>query len=742
MQAAGEGHGVPPEKVKELEMLSRENPADMPIQVLKALRDDIEEWEKQGKVKRKLEEAKTKRETSKWGEEIQASKGHHWDDRPIKVSPGETMFPKERFQQDFGNHLRRLMNWSGSVSRALMVRDVWMDMMDAGQKLAGPISRFFGWQVDKAYTYKHGMMRDWHADVKEAMGSERWTPDELERVSIHGLKNRGDTDAMQHMLDSGVKPETIENIKLTPKEARLYQAMRKVFDEKIFPAVQRVMADVYNVDVKKAENYWPLQRDLEMYEKAVQKPRLTVEGGEEKGFDELGMVNLLMDDFSPMRTTETEKGFTKEVSEKAKGAVKLNALDIFDRHTENAAHLIAHQKLVKQLGEIAREGWFKEKYGENWQRQTLDYLDVIARNGAPKGAQHIRWMDALTRNTSVGVLGLRAFSQLKHLPNIAFSLKNVRPDFLTHGFAEFLTDEGRAFVDKNFPEIAQRFAGETSIMDLGGKSLLQKLQKGSFVLERALDAANARATVLGRYFQELAARGLDWRNYNEIPFHEEAGGKALAISRQTVTSPLPKDVPMAISRGALTGKNMTAARALFQFQTTMLRQANYMMYDIGYLGIHKMNPKQFAAASLPFLAMLLGESQIIAMNREYMGNPNAKRDGDNLGKEMVMEALKRVPFAGNAVAMATYKETGIPIVDTTIEGLHGLAEFGGAPAEYGRPASARERGKGARDAARLAAEAAGMPGAATAFQLYENKYLKSKRDPWSTWRKQHEQTNP
>jgi hypothetical protein len=741
MQAAGEGHGLQPEHVKELELLSRERPEEMPIQVLRALRDQMVEMEKQGKVMRKLEEAKTARETAAWSEDIKASKGHHWDDRPMKASRGEKLTSTERFQQDFGNHVRRLMNWAGTVNRALMVSDVWRDMMDGGQQMTGAIQRYFGWKPDKAHAYKHALMREARESVKEALGKEKWAPDELERVSIWGLKMRGDTDATAHMLDSGVKPETIENIQLTPKEMRLYTAMRKVYDEKIFPAVQQVMADVYNVDVQKAENYWPLQRDLEMYEKAIEKPRLTVKGGEQLGYDELGLANKLMDDFSPQRTTEAEKGFTKSVSEKGQGAVKLNALELFDQHIEEGAHLVSHQKMVKQLGEIAREKWFQEKYGRNWQRQILDYLDILARNGSPKGAHHIRWADSLTRNTSVGVLGLRAFSQLKHLPNVAFSLKNVRADFLTHGFAEFATDAGRAFVEKHFPEIAQRFAGETSIMELGEKGLWQKAQKGSFVLERALDAANARATVLGRYFQELNALGIDYHNYADLPFHEEAGAKALQISRQSVTSPLLKDVPMAISRGALTGKNMTAARALFQFQTTMLRQANYMMYDIGKLGIHDMNLKQFVAASLPFLAMLYGESQIVAMNREYMGNPNTKHDGDNVAKEMANEALKRVPFAGNLIAAATYKETGIPIVDTAMEGWHGLAEFGGAPAEYGRPATAKDRGKGLRDAARLAAEATGIPGAATAFQLYENKYLKSKRDPWTKWREQHEQTN-
>ena len=503
------GGEVPQDVIAQLDMLSQTNAKDLPISTLTALRDRVQLLERLGRTMQKSRTALYNSEKEALSADLKASEGRAIEEIPIKASPGQAMTPLQRTAQNMTNRVIKGLNYAGKIGRSLYGRDIAMDILDKDAGYKGPISRIFGGKIDLDYNAEMNLRRAFQEPLERLMKDNKYTGVEGERISIYAISK--EENGGQRLLDSGVTPETIRHVNetITPKELAFYTTARRMFDDTVYPSLKTFMRDTYNVDVKQTENYWPFQRDPNLVEPGIAAVAPKAESGESVGFDEMATWKQLQQDFVPRMSTKAEKGMTIERVHEARGAVRLNAMDVVDRHIRQTAHLLANQRDLKMLGEIARQDWFKEKYGRLGQDYILKTLDTVSRDASPAGSTRTAWIDWLTNNTSVGVIGLRVLSQLKHLPNMAFSLKNVRPDYLVKGLTESMTAEGRYFLQKNFAEISQRSGGEPAIADISNGGIWKKIQKGSFVLERALDAMDARATVMGRYFQELEGQGID-----------------------------------------------------------------------------------------------------------------------------------------------------------------------------------------------------------------------------------------
>lgn len=733
MRAEGKENPVPEEYMKELELLSQTSPNDLPIEVLQSMRDRIQLLTDLGRKSVKGRAALFNAERDAMAAQVQQSNATALNDIPQQRTPGLRLPLAQRLMQAVGNKFNTALNAGLKLGRALYQRDVMLDIMDKDANYEGGLIKTFGWGLDKAYNKSMNLKDDWMAPLKDVVSKNKIDKTSAERISIYAISQ--EANGMKRLMESGVTPETIAQVRktITPAELQFYTTARKVFDDIIYPQLRDFMRDNYNIEVNKVDNYWPFQRDWTQFE-AQAKPTAgeQVPGtapGQQVGFDELAAWKALQENWNP-RTTTPKKGMTIERVPEAEGAVRLNALDVVDQHISQAAHLLGQQRTLKMLGQIARQEWFKQKYGNLGQQYILNLLDTVARNGDPSGASRWLALDALRRNTSVGIIGLRLLSQMKHAPNWAFTLAEVRPKHIRDGIVESISDKGQEFIKKNFAEIYQRYGGEPAIAEIGSKGWWQNIQKHSFFLERGIDAIHARATVLGAYFQALAKKGIDPSRYTEIPLDEAAAREALIISRKGVTSPLLKDIPQSVSRGAVTGGNVSLGRAIFQFQNTMLRQWGFMKHDIFDLAIKNWKPGKAATAVLAFASMLAAETLIVETNKllieklshKLFDTPMARptkqeREEENVpeylkfGKNMATELFRRVPFVGNVVAMSKYKELGIPVIDTMMDSMNTVYQGATAKSERGKE---RAIAKGIGTAATLA----GVPGASTALQLY------------------------
>ncbi len=455
------------------------------------------------------------------------------------------------------------------------------------------------------------------AIIKEHNLGER----ESERIGVYAaaLQEGG----VERLVEMGVKPETIDGIlkSITPAEMDAYRAMRQAMDSTL-PEVQKLMHELYNVEVKPVPDYFPMPRDWNLYEPEP-KPVPGPAYGAEMDFDELAGWKQMLGDFTIPKTTKTERGFTIERQKGAETPIKLNAFDVFFQHMNDVAYLLKTQRDLKMIGEMARTDAFAQKYGKVGRNIVTSWLDTVARQGRIGGFRRIPMLDELRRRTSVGVIGFRLASQFVHLSNIPLAVwRTGGPLWWKAGLGETLGERGQQFLKDNFAETFTRGGGEPALVEASqSKNIVPKaVLRASFAIARKIDQMNAQATTLGIYLRLLSEKGLDAKNYDKIPVDKEAQAQALVLARRAVASPLPKDVSASLARGAITGGNISLGRTIFQFQNIFQDQWSNIRHDLARAGIREKNPKLAATAFVALTAMLLSEMGIREASKEVISS--------------------------------------------------------------------------------------------------------------------------
>lgn len=647
----------------------------------------------------------------------------------------------ERLGAVVKNTFTALENGYNAIDQHTANRDTVLNMMDGFKGFRGALNRVFGGTLDLAYTKEQNLKSDWKDPIRQAvalklehglvktslekLGFGLLDDKSLERVNVyaHRRMDLANPDIPNtHLADSGITPEFADSIKLTPPEQAYYDAARQVLDTQSGPTVRQAMHDGFNVDVGQIKDYWPTQvigrRSLKTKALGTEIPG---NAGHEAAIDDL--IKSLTSDFSGRPTTKTNEGQTKEKTAGAGGEINLRS-DLIDRHLNQAAHLVSHAKELQSLGKIARQPWFAEKYGQKGQKYVLDLLDSVARDSDPAGSRRIPVVDAITKNYAVAILALRAFSQLKHVSNVAYAANEIGSARFISGLTDANTDAGKAFLKKNFPESYQRSGGETTIQELMQGNRWQKAQAGSFFIERIADRQIAGAATLGAYKNELERLGVDTSNYLKAPVNSDAQKHALIIARKIVTSSLRKDSPQAISRGALTGGSMTLSRAGFQFLQTAMRQVHYAKTEVLDEGVRKGDLLHASAAVAAMIAALAFETEMVESSKKMFGAKEKPTDALTFPGEMAKEAVRKIPFVGNAMAAAGHGDTGIPSVDLTVHGIHSLGQLYTGKNEFGTTLRGRNLASTKNDALTFAGSALGVPGASTIGQAYKNRVIK------------------
>jgi len=692
---------LPASVMQNLQLLSKTVAMDQPVNVLRGLEDQLDLQIKLGQKKYSSIQARFEAEKQELKKIILSGPANKWE--PSKDTRERGVLQKNIEDRTSENAVKAI-DYSVGTNRSLNTTDANFNNLEGNDKYYnGQLSRTFINKADLNNGAELNLISQATAPLKDLVKKYNFNELNGERISIHAIMQQ--EGGRERLLASNVKNP--ESVKLSASEMEFYNTARTILDEVLYPMVRRTMKELYNVDVPKVENYWPFQRDWTLFEQDPQSPTMRFNKGEELSMENFGLWQTLEQDFIPQKSTKTERGFTVARKPEAEGAIKLNAFNVMDTYIRKAAHMVTNQRDLKMLGEIARSPEFKNKYGVDGQKYVLGYLDTIARNGSPAGATRSAMIDWLNRNLSVAAIGYRALSNLKHTTNIPFALQYVKSDHLINAVNEIFTERGKAFIKQIFPEVYTRAGGEFSIADLANGTAWEKMQNAGFAGEKAIDSIVSRAAVLGRYTQELEAKGLDWRNYDKIPIDKESQGYAIRISRQVVTSTTMKDLPSSISRS----KNPSYKRAIFAFQNTMLRQWSYINQELLQKGIMMRDPKQAALATLVIMSVVASETTMERSIRSILSSNSARKEGDSLVKNFVVNLMRRAPILGNVAAALFYGQSGINLLDSTVKGLYasGKLMFGKA----GKPLNAREAAAAKFEVGVTAASLAGVPGAST-----------------------------
>ncbi len=676
---------------------------------LEALRDRLTSLRDIGRS-----EQTTKEALWEWQKEFAQRRLAQQPTRPVETrpelrpSPGESATIGMRIK----NWINSAMNRADKADKAILPIDALFDLMELAKgtyrgwlfrNARGPVDLGF----NEAKVRRNGLLERFETFVKD----NGLTGKNAERIGVYAqnLQKGG----RERLIESGLSGEAIDKItsSLTRAELGAYNMMRQVMDSQL-PAVQRLMGRLYNTDVKPVENYFPMPRDWREFEG---KPAEAKAPGTEAAYDDLATWKALRDDYSPRPTAQTRKGFTQERQPGAKTPIRIDAFDIFRQHINDVSYLLELQPTIKSLGEIGRGDLFRQKYGDVGQKMFLGWLDTVARQGGMESFKRWKLLDTLRKNTSVGIVGFRLGSQLVHLSNIPYIVARIGPWFGT-GLRETFTERGKAFLERNFAETQERAGGEPAQAEAEKEGRILGIPKSggvvraSMAIARRIDRVNSEGSVLGSYLKILKDKGADWQNYDKIPLDREAAALALVFARRAIASPLPKDVPQALSRGTITGGNVSLGRSIFQFQNIFLDQWSNIRHDLVQAGIIEKNPKQAAAMFLAVVAATLAESGIKIGSKQavqsLMGTtpPKKKQDKDELMHKAMHELVRRFPFGGQLATQAQYGETGIPVLDT----VSGVAHHAYGAATYKKE---KARRKAAIRTGGSIAQLLGVPGA-------------------------------
>lgn len=658
---------------------------DLPFNVVRSLLDKIAALNKIGRRSVKSRDQARKEEVSglmeMMGEEAGKSRAINLAAR--ELNPGERLSAPARVRAFAKNRLADAMNTAIKAGVYLNTRDVELDTLDGYQNYKGFLSRYLGGDLDRNWNAKLILAEKFREPLAQLMHDKPLDSASLNRIGMYAIARQG---LANRVLESGAKPDVLfppkgqtgphQLLELTPDEQAFYDAGRKMLDD-VGAQVERIVRDELNLDFHFVKDYAPLQRDYRQYEPKPEPPDLRFAKGDEVVQGVMESFKDLFSDFMPKLTSTPNKTFTIERLPGASGPVRLDWAEMLEQHIQRASHLIAYAHDLRKWGKIARSPQFAKQYGVIGQRYILDLLDTAARNAAPAGTQGSAIADAMMKNMNAAILGLRFLSQMKHVTNISSAVLHVPFPHLARAFSEVTIPDGKAnmFLREYRPDIANRFGGEDSIMELVGVTSplhkvnsYRKVQNMTFGLERGVDSVIARASWLGSYMEGLAKLGYDPMDYAKLPLQAEPARMADIKSRKVVTSPKLIDSPQALSRNKLTMGNSMLKRAWFAFQSTMLSQNSNYMHDIFGAGIQKGNYLGAAMATLAAISIISGEVYITHMNRLFkqamFGGPEPKKV--SWGSEVAHDMLRRVPVVGPFAATIMDRDLGVPVVSTAL----------------------------------------------------------------------------
>lgn len=717
-EAQGADVTIPKEVIDDLEVLGKVPARELPEHVLEAIRDKVNLLDQLGRLKVKARQQIWDIEKNGKLRELAGEKTNPVQERPqFKPQPGDPRPLSMRIR----NWANRQMNMAALIDKALLPIDALFDLIgDAKGTYKGWLFKNVRNPLDLNFN-EYSVLRDSKTAALEKIIKEyNLGEKEAERIGVYATAlQEGGIDRMVKM---GVKPETISNIlaNITPAEMKAYQAMRQAMDSTL-PEIQRLMHELYNIEVKPVPDYFPMPRDWSLYEGEPVAKEPTF--GKPMDFDELAGWKQMLGDFTQPKTSKTERGFTIERKPEAGTPIKLNAFDVFYQHMNDVAYLLKTQRNLKMMGEMARGDLFKQKYGNVGQAIVTGWLDTVARQGRLGGLRRIPFLDELRKRTSVGVIGFRLASQFVHLSNIPLSVwRTGGPLWYKAGLGESLTEHGQKFIKDNFSETQARGGGEPALVEASqsgvsvfGKTVVPKsIVRASFAIARKIDQMNAQATTLGAYLRLLSEKGIDPRTYDKIPVDKEAQAQALVLSRRAVASPLPKDVSPSLSRGAITGGNVSLARTIFQFQNIFQDQWSNIRHDLYKAGLREKNPKLAATAFIALTAMILSEMGIREASKEAIQSATGSKPKKEQSNEekMALELVRRVPFGGQLTSQIMYGQSGIPSLDS-------ITQVSKASKQAATAKKEATQTKALIRAVSGAAQLGGVPGASQIGELIE-----------------------
>lgn len=688
---------IPGYVVRQLDLLNKRRLEDVPTSELQRVADAMEQKLEQGKVKLKLMQEQAKRLKQTRLVELQKDTVPLVAKETVRAPIGERLTAMQAVKNKYADFANRVK----SIGLATNPMDVFFDMLDGGKNYAGANYKIFKATVDKAFSRYLNTKEDATREVKNLTDKLDLDEKNFEKIGAWAVLQQEGGE--KKLLDTGYTQKEIDGLVLSPAETKMYNLMRTKLDE-MLPAIQDIMRIVYNKNVEGVSDYFPFMTDWEKAE------ALEIQ-------DQIG-------DAVPQfgKKKNVERGFTKSRTG-GKQKVRIDALNVFLKHVDNAAYLVEMGQHIKQLGDVAASEEYGRMAGQIGQEMVVDWVDTLARKGNVPG--RIPALDAMRRNLGFAVLGFKLSSILIQPTSLADGASLIGGSYVARGMKAIASDEWRSFLWKNLPEVREREGDDPAYLDMGGASMVGDVRRAGFWALKKLDGLAASAVAAGAYMKSVEERG------GEVDFSKpdpKAIEDAQLMMRRTQSSSFAKDAPPLISQGKLTG-NISVDKLIFQFQSFMLNRWSLIKHDMWQLGIKKgAIAKSLNIATWMILATA-AEVGVRRLTKDIMGALTGDKPDEwakTITSEAVNTTLGNVPFVSQAVNAVQYGSVPVPVISATTQFIQQL--------QYAAEAkSAEKKQKHLMSAAILGAGSlAGIPGAMQADQILRKSTKKSSSSKSST----------
>ena len=700
----GEDVEMPQRILDRLAILARQQAEELDTGALENLIISLELMERLGKLQRGREVELFKAEQRALQEDLVAVT------RPLEKNPILEARPGEKLtiQKGLTNYYSRIKNAAIGGDIGLTPWAVIFDILDGNAGYRGPNVTYFLKRINAAKGYYAGLRDSWTNPVLDLARDLKIPEQRFAAITVHALRvQEGGKD---YLRKDGITEKEITDIKLSTAEMKVYLKMREMIEQS-YPLMAAIIAETKNKKVAHLNNYFPVQGDF-------------------KRLSELDVVDRVAPDVDvQQRRFNATQGF---IEERTGGRVKLrrNSLEVFVRHMDDVAYLVAMQRHINLLKGIVLEKpqfdkagrrinkrTYREAAGDYGTKMAADFVELVARKGGARAGERISILAALDRNFGAATLGLNLSSAMVQFTALFDGAAHIGGEYVFGGFADILRQKPlRQFLTKYSPALRARFGDDLAFHDLAQTRWLAKLQKAGYGPLQFTDHLTAAGVLLGAYRRELDKKGtvfsldtVDKDAMNEAEFW---------MNRSQGSSDFIYAPP------ALTGKHLTESvtlnKALLRFQSFILNRWSSIRHDAWRAGIREENPAQ-AARILGWLAIAtLAEVGIRDMAKELevrillalgiIAEPPAAQDDDDFDRKVLQEVIRLHPITGNAYSIYKYGSPLIPSFKVVTDAIKGAGK-----ALTGKSAPTRRNGY--RQAITGLFAGAGIPGTAQLSRL-------------------------
>jgi len=688
-----------------LDILTRKSVKDMDVNDLRILTEDLEFIEQLGRAKLRTRKALYEIKKEKIKKDILSGL------TPIESQPVMRPFPGERLtkKEQFKNAFNRTHNAFLSTDYNLTPMDTVFDLMGEGKgTYDGAVYRNFKKRLDLRW-HTYTLERGSKLNKAEALGDKlKLDERNYERIGVHAAKMQGLADRLIPTKGLSQKQEEnlmkkINDISLTKEELEMYRYMRGDFDS-IRPTLAKISDELYNMEFAEVENYFPIINNFD----AMSEQEIHLRFG--KSTPKKGTAPA-----KGHKKKNVEGGFLQERSKGATGLIKVNAMEIYAAHIDDAVYMKHMAEDLRMLSEITNSPEFLSGAGDMGTSIASDWLDMMARKGGAHGQKTIEVLDIMRRNVGVATLGYKLSSVVIQASALMDGGSMIgRWVFTGAGQVATSKDVRKFILSNDFKEIKDRVGGDIDFLMKASNKTMQQIQDGGYYALKYVDSMTAASVGYGAYLQKLEELGiaLDLKKVNP-----EARDYAQRIVRITQSSSLYKDAPLVISRGRGFLNNRSANRAFFQFQSFMLVKWSLIrnnMWRMGFRGETLEDKKRGVNMLIYLILSLIAEETGRRLSSEAVsmitGGEN-RYDDEGVFESIAKNALTTIPFTSQMMSIIGYDSNPVPTFNALQSGVAGVGRiFTGAKPET--------KIKGVVDTvAGIGSVYPGLPGTAQAKQL-------------------------